>query len=73
MELQTTYPEGVPSNLLSWIVFLPMIGMAVIICLPKHSIDLVKKVSLIATGIPCSQPLRGVVSARRASVLISAK
>ena len=52
MELQTSYPELWISNLLSWIVFIPMIGMGVILCLPKHSIETVKKVALIATFIP---------------------
>ncbi|MCH2103830.1 MAG: NADH-quinone oxidoreductase subunit M [Planctomycetes bacterium] len=52
MELQASYPEGVFSNLLSWIVFLPMIGMAIILCLPKDAMETVKKVSLVFTGIP---------------------
>ena len=52
MELQASYPEGVFSNLLSWIVFIPLIGTTVILCLPKRSIQMVKNVSLIATFIP---------------------
>jgi NADH-quinone oxidoreductase subunit M len=40
------------SNLLSWIVFIPMIGMGIVMFLPKDAIGLVKKVSVIATSIP---------------------
>jgi len=39
-------------HLLSWITFIPMIGMALILLVPKTSTGAVKTISLIATGIP---------------------
>ncbi len=39
-------------TILSWITFVPLIGMAVVICLPKQATDMIKGVSLVATGIP---------------------
>ncbi len=40
------------SHILSWIVFVPLIGMAVILCLGKQSITAIKGVALVATFIP---------------------
>ncbi|MFN0242643.1 MAG: NuoM family protein [Planctomycetota bacterium] len=40
------------SHILSWITFIPLIGMALIMCLPKTAIGAIKAVSLIATFIP---------------------
>jgi len=40
------------SHILSWITFVPLIGMALIVCLPKRAIGAVKGVSLVATFIP---------------------
>ncbi|MFT7670872.1 MAG: NADH-quinone oxidoreductase subunit M [Planctomycetota bacterium] len=40
------------NHLLSLITFIPLIGMLVIICLPKQAVSLIKGVSLVATGIP---------------------
>ena len=40
------------SHILSWITFLPLIGMAVILCLPKNATGAIKGVALLATGIP---------------------
>ena len=39
-------------HILSWITFIPLIGMTVVICLPKQSVGLIKGVSLVATAIP---------------------
>ena len=39
-------------NILSWITFIPLIGMAAIMCVPRQNVALVKTFSLIATGIP---------------------
>jgi NADH-quinone oxidoreductase subunit M len=39
-------------NLLSWITFLPLIGMAAILCVPSKNTALVKTFALIATGLP---------------------
>ncbi len=39
-------------HILSWITFIPLIGMTAIICLPKQSVGLIKGVSLVATAIP---------------------
>ncbi len=39
-------------NLLSWITFLPLIGMAAILCVPGKNTALVKTFALIATGLP---------------------
>jgi len=40
------------TSILSWITFIPLIGMAVVMLLPKASLNLVKGVSLVATFIP---------------------
>jgi len=40
------------ANILSWIVFVPLIGTALILLLPKSAINAVKGVSVIATAIP---------------------
>jgi NADH-quinone oxidoreductase subunit M len=40
------------STLLTWITFIPLIGMAVIMCLPQRALGAVKVVSLVATIIP---------------------
>jgi NADH-quinone oxidoreductase subunit M len=40
------------SHILSWITFIPLIGMAVILCLGKQSIAAIKGVALVATFIP---------------------
>ena len=40
------------SQVLSWIVFIPLIGMAVILMLPKTAMNAVKGVSLAATFLP---------------------
>jgi NADH-quinone oxidoreductase subunit M len=39
-------------NILSWITFIPLIGMAAILFVPKGNNALVKTVALIATGLP---------------------
>ena len=39
-------------HILSWIVFLPLIGMTAILFVPKTNVGGLKLVSLIATGIP---------------------
>jgi NADH-quinone oxidoreductase subunit M len=39
-------------HLLSWITFIPLIGMAAIMLVPRANVALVKTVALIATGIP---------------------
>ncbi len=38
-------------NILSWITFVPLIGMAIVMLLPKGATGLIKGVSLVATGI----------------------
>ena len=38
------------AHILSWITFIPLIGMALILCLPNKSIGAVKAVSIAATG-----------------------
>jgi len=40
------------NSLLTWITFIPLIGMGVVMCLPKQAVGLIKGVSLVATGIP---------------------
>jgi NADH-quinone oxidoreductase subunit M len=40
------------AQVLSWIVFIPLIGMAVILALPKTAMNAVKGVSLAATFVP---------------------
>src|SRR5258708_7265017 len=39
-------------HILSWITFIPLIGMVAILCVPRANVALVKTLSLIATGIP---------------------
>jgi NADH-quinone oxidoreductase subunit M len=39
-------------HILSWIVFLPLIGMAAILLVPRTNTQLVKTISLVATGLP---------------------
>ena len=39
-------------HILSWICFLPFLGMAAILFVPKTNVSLVKTISLVATGIP---------------------
>src|SRR5262249_4429857 len=39
-------------HILSWITFIPLIGMGLILFVPKGNTALVKTVALIATGIP---------------------
>jgi NADH-quinone oxidoreductase subunit M len=39
-------------HILSWITFLPMIGMAAILFVPKANTSLIKMISLVATGLP---------------------
>ncbi len=39
-------------HVLSWITFIPLIGMAAILLVPKRSIGAVKAISLVATAIP---------------------
>jgi NADH-quinone oxidoreductase subunit M len=39
-------------HILSWIVFIPLIGMGVILCLPGKATAAIKGVSLVATFIP---------------------
>jgi len=38
-------------HILSWITFVPLIGMAVVLLLPKSATGLIKGVSLVATGV----------------------
>ena len=40
------------SGFLSWMIFTPMIGMAVIMFLPKDNHRLIRGVTMVATGIP---------------------
>jgi NADH-quinone oxidoreductase subunit M len=40
------------AHILTWITFIPLIGMAVIMCLPKQSTTAIKGVSLVATFLP---------------------
>ncbi len=40
------------SHILSWITFIPLIGMGLILCLGKQSITAIKGVALVATFIP---------------------
>ncbi len=40
------------SGLLSWMIFTPIIGMAVIMFLPKDNHRLIRGVTMVATGIP---------------------
>ena len=39
-------------HILSWITFLPLIGMGVILFVPKTSVSAIKGVALVATGLP---------------------
>ncbi len=39
-------------NILSWITFLPLIGMVAILFVPKANTSLIKGISLVATGLP---------------------
>jgi NADH-quinone oxidoreductase subunit M len=39
-------------HILSWITFIPLIGMAAVLCVPRQNVALVKTLSLVATGIP---------------------
>ncbi len=39
-------------NILSWIVFLPLIGSALLLCVPKGANSAIKGISLVFTGIP---------------------
>ena len=39
-------------HILSWITFIPLIGMGLILLVPRANTDLVKGISLVATGIP---------------------
>ena len=39
-------------HILSWITFLPLIGMVAILFVPKRSTGAVKLVSLVFTGLP---------------------
>jgi NADH-quinone oxidoreductase subunit M len=40
------------SHILTWITFIPLIGMAAILLTPKRSVGAIKAISLVATGIP---------------------
>jgi NADH-quinone oxidoreductase subunit M len=40
------------SHVLSWITFVPLIGMALILCLPKTAVTAIKAVALAATFVP---------------------
>jgi NADH-quinone oxidoreductase subunit M len=40
------------SHLLSWIVFLPLIGMAAVLCVPKTALNAIKGICLAATFVP---------------------
>jgi NADH-quinone oxidoreductase subunit M len=40
------------STVLSWIAFLPLIGMTLIMLAPKNNLPLIKGISLVATGLP---------------------
>jgi NADH-quinone oxidoreductase subunit M len=40
------------SHLLTWITFIPLIGMAAILFVPKTSTSVIKWISLVATGLP---------------------
>ena len=40
------------SHMLSWIVFVPLIGMGLILCLPAKATAAIKGVSLVATFVP---------------------
>ena len=40
------------AHILSWIVFLPLIGMTAIMFVPKANLSLVKTISLVVTGLP---------------------
>jgi len=39
-------------HILSWITFLPLIGMTAILMVPKENVSLIKGISLVATGLP---------------------
>lgn len=43
------------SSILSWIVFFPLVGMAVIALLPRESHGLIRNVAVVATGLPLIQ------------------
>ena|SRR5688572_25228236 len=40
------------STILSWITFLPLIGMGIVLLLPREALAAIKGVCLLATGIP---------------------
>jgi NADH-quinone oxidoreductase subunit M len=40
------------STILTWITFLPLIGMGIVLLLPRESLAAIKGVCLLATGIP---------------------
>ncbi len=40
------------STILSWITFIPLIGMALVCLAPKGNLTLIKGICLVATGIP---------------------
>src|SRR5688572_21229521 len=39
-------------HILSWITFIPLIGMGAILCVPRANVALAKTLAMIATGIP---------------------
>ena len=39
-------------HILSWITFIPLIGMVAIVFAPKANTSLIKTISLVATGLP---------------------
>src|SRR5262245_10097027 len=39
-------------HLLSWITFFPLIGMALILCLPSGTKDWIRAVSVVSTAVP---------------------
>ena len=40
------------AHILTWITFIPLIGMALILCLPSKSVGAIKAVSIAATTVP---------------------
>src|SRR6185503_11905689 len=44
--------RSMDNHILTWITFVPLIGMAVILCLPRNAIAAIKGVSLVATFVP---------------------
>ncbi|MDA1263491.1 MAG: NADH-quinone oxidoreductase subunit M [Planctomycetota bacterium] len=47
-----TFNLDLPSSILAWITFIPMIGMAAIMFVPKTNMTLVKGITYVATFIP---------------------